>query len=63
LRKLFQPDRENPTREDVAPVFEEMSMLEVPWVDRDRGYAATEDRAGQVDYARSFFRPLLRPHT
>jgi (+)-trans-carveol dehydrogenase len=33
LRKLFRPDLENPTREDVAPVFEEMSLLRVPWVE------------------------------
>lgn len=33
LRKLFRPDLPNPTREDVAPVFQQMSMLEVPWVE------------------------------
>ena len=33
LRRLFRPDLPNPTREDVAPVFEEMSMLKVPWVE------------------------------
>lgn len=33
LRKLFRPDLENPTRDDVAPVFEQMSMLGVPWVE------------------------------
>jgi SDR family mycofactocin-dependent oxidoreductase len=33
LRKLFRPDLERPTREDVAPVFERMSMLPIPWVD------------------------------
>jgi SDR family mycofactocin-dependent oxidoreductase len=33
LRKLFRPDLENPTRDDVAPVFEQMSMLKVPWVE------------------------------
>jgi (+)-trans-carveol dehydrogenase len=33
LRKLFRPDLENPTREDVAPVFQQMSMLGVPWVE------------------------------
>jgi (+)-trans-carveol dehydrogenase len=33
LRKLFRPDLENPTRDDVTPVFEEMSMLRVPWVE------------------------------
>ena len=32
LRRLFRPDLENPTRDDVAPVFEQMSMLRVPWV-------------------------------
>ncbi len=32
LRKLFRPDLENPTRDDVAPVFEQMSMLKIPWV-------------------------------
>jgi len=31
LRRLFRPDLENPTREDVALVFEEMSLLRVPW--------------------------------
>jgi SDR family mycofactocin-dependent oxidoreductase len=33
LRKLFRPDLEAPTREDVAPVFQDMSILSVPWVD------------------------------
>jgi (+)-trans-carveol dehydrogenase len=33
LRKLFRPDLENPTRDDVAPVFEQMAMLAVPWVE------------------------------
>lgn len=33
LRKLFRPDLETPTKEDVAPVFREMSILDVPWVD------------------------------
>ena len=33
LRKLFRPDLENPTRQDVAPVFTQMSMLAIPWVD------------------------------
>jgi (+)-trans-carveol dehydrogenase len=33
LRKLFRPDLESPTKEDVAPVFEQMSMLGVPWVE------------------------------
>lgn len=33
LRKLFRPDLDHPTRDDVAPVFEEMSMLKVPWVE------------------------------
>jgi SDR family mycofactocin-dependent oxidoreductase len=33
LRKLFRPDLEHPTRDDVAPVFEEMSLLRVPWVE------------------------------
>ncbi len=33
LRKLFRPDMENPTRDDVAPVFQQMSMLGVPWVE------------------------------
>jgi (+)-trans-carveol dehydrogenase len=32
LRKLFRPDLENPTKEDVAPVYTSMSMLAVPWV-------------------------------
>jgi SDR family mycofactocin-dependent oxidoreductase len=33
LRRLFRPDLENPTRDDVAPVFEEMSIMRVPWVE------------------------------
>jgi SDR family mycofactocin-dependent oxidoreductase len=33
LRKLFRPDLPNPTREDVAPVFQQMSMLGIPWVE------------------------------
>jgi (+)-trans-carveol dehydrogenase len=33
LRKLFRPDLDAPTKEDVAPVFQEMSILGVPWVD------------------------------
>ncbi len=30
--KLFRPDLENPTREDVAPVFQSLNLLPVPWV-------------------------------
>jgi SDR family mycofactocin-dependent oxidoreductase len=30
--KLFRPDLENPTREDVAPVFESLNLLPIPWV-------------------------------
>jgi (+)-trans-carveol dehydrogenase len=33
LRKLFRPDIDNPTRDDVAPLFQQMSMLGVPWVE------------------------------
>ena len=33
LRKLFRPDLENPTKDDVMPLFMQMSMLPVPWVD------------------------------
>ena len=33
LRKMFRPDLEAPTKEDVAPAFEEMAILKVPWVD------------------------------
>jgi SDR family mycofactocin-dependent oxidoreductase len=33
LRRLFRPDLANPTKEDVAPVFTQMSMLPIPWVD------------------------------
>lgn len=33
LRKMFRPDLEAPTREDVAPAFQEMFLLDVPWVD------------------------------
>jgi (+)-trans-carveol dehydrogenase len=30
---MFRPDLEVPTREDVAPAFQEMFLLDVPWVD------------------------------
>jgi (+)-trans-carveol dehydrogenase len=33
LRKMFRPDLETPTKEDVAQAFEEMVLLKVPWVD------------------------------
>jgi SDR family mycofactocin-dependent oxidoreductase len=33
LRKLFRPDLEAPTKEDVAPVFTQMAILDVPWVE------------------------------
>jgi (+)-trans-carveol dehydrogenase len=33
LRKLFRPDLPNPTRDDVEPIFKQMSMLGVPWVE------------------------------
>src|SRR5438270_1170157 len=33
LRKLFRPDLETPTTEDVAPVFQDMAILDAPWVD------------------------------
>jgi NAD(P)-dependent dehydrogenase (short-subunit alcohol dehydrogenase family) len=33
LRKLFRPDLENPTKDDVLPLFAQMSMLPIPWVD------------------------------
>ena len=33
LRRLFRPDLENPTRDDVAPIFQQMSMLQIPWVE------------------------------
>lgn len=33
LRKLFRPDLESPTREDVAPLFAQMSILGMPWVE------------------------------
>jgi NAD(P)-dependent dehydrogenase (short-subunit alcohol dehydrogenase family) len=33
LRKLFRPDLENPTKDDVMPLFMQMSMLPIPWVD------------------------------
>ena len=33
LFRMFRPDLENPTTEDVASVFVKMNMLPVPWVD------------------------------
>lgn len=30
--KLFRPDLENPGREDVAPAFESLNLLPIPWV-------------------------------
>jgi SDR family mycofactocin-dependent oxidoreductase len=30
--RLFRPDLENPGREDVAPAFESLNLLPVPWV-------------------------------
>jgi (+)-trans-carveol dehydrogenase len=33
LRRMFRPDLESPTRDDVAQYFEQMSMLPIPWVD------------------------------
>jgi NAD(P)-dependent dehydrogenase (short-subunit alcohol dehydrogenase family) len=33
LRKLFRPDLEAPTRDDVAPLFAQMSILGTPWVE------------------------------
>jgi SDR family mycofactocin-dependent oxidoreductase len=33
LRKLFRADLPDPTRDDVAPVFAQMSMLQIPWVE------------------------------
>lgn len=33
LRKMFRPDLETPTKEDVAHAFEEMVLLKVPWVE------------------------------
>jgi SDR family mycofactocin-dependent oxidoreductase len=30
--KLFRPDLENPGREDVAPAFQSLNLLEIPWV-------------------------------
>jgi (+)-trans-carveol dehydrogenase len=33
LRRMFRPDLESPTREDVAQYFEQMSMLPIPWVE------------------------------
>jgi NAD(P)-dependent dehydrogenase (short-subunit alcohol dehydrogenase family) len=33
LRKLFRPDLENPTKDDVMPLFVQMSMLPIPWVE------------------------------
>ena len=33
LFRMFRPDLEAPTAADVAPVFTQMSMLPIPWVD------------------------------
>jgi (+)-trans-carveol dehydrogenase len=33
LRRLFRPDLENPTKDDVEPLFVQMSMLPIPWVE------------------------------
>lgn len=33
LFRMFRPDLESPTAADVAPVFTQMSMLPIPWVD------------------------------
>ena len=30
--KLFRPDLEDPSREDVAPVFESLNLLPIPWI-------------------------------
>jgi NAD(P)-dependent dehydrogenase (short-subunit alcohol dehydrogenase family) len=30
--KLFRPDLENPGREDVAPAFQSLNLLPIPWV-------------------------------
>lgn len=31
--KLFRPDLENPTKDDVSHIYEAMSLLKVPWVE------------------------------
>jgi len=33
--RLFRPDLEHPTREDVAPIFRTLNLLEVPWLEPD----------------------------
>jgi (+)-trans-carveol dehydrogenase len=33
MYKMFVPDKENPTREDAAPVFQSLNILPVPWVE------------------------------
>jgi SDR family mycofactocin-dependent oxidoreductase len=33
LRRLFRPDLEAPTKDDVAPVFAQMGILGIPWVE------------------------------
>ncbi|HUF98450.1 MAG TPA: SDR family oxidoreductase, partial [Ilumatobacter sp.] len=33
IRKLFRPDLEAPTKADVAPMFAQMSILGIPWVE------------------------------
>jgi NAD(P)-dependent dehydrogenase (short-subunit alcohol dehydrogenase family) len=30
---LFAPDHDNPTREDVAPMFQSLNILPYPWVE------------------------------
>jgi SDR family mycofactocin-dependent oxidoreductase len=31
--ELFMPNHPNPTREDVAPVFQSLNLLPIPWID------------------------------
>jgi len=33
--RLFRPDLEHPTREDVAPIFRTLNLLGVPWLEPD----------------------------
>jgi len=33
VRKVFRPDRDNPTREEFAEAAVTMNMLPIPWVD------------------------------
>jgi NAD(P)-dependent dehydrogenase (short-subunit alcohol dehydrogenase family) len=33
--RMFRPDLENPTQEDMAPISQMLNMLPVPWVEAE----------------------------